>query len=84
MANLPGGNCAPDIMAASVSRIICLDFSWTASGSFLFAASAIWVLRVVISLPGGAGAALARTGIAAAAAMVPPALSKPRRVKFVR
>ncbi len=28
-----GGNCEPEIIAASVSRIICLDFSMTASGS---------------------------------------------------
>ena len=33
IANLPGGSCAPEIAAASVSRIMCLVFSTTASGS---------------------------------------------------
>ena len=33
MANLPGGSSEPEIIAASVSRIMCFVFSTTASGS---------------------------------------------------
>jgi hypothetical protein len=48
MANFPGGSWAPEIAAASVSRIMCLVFSTTASGSARAPASLMYVLTVVI------------------------------------
>ena len=41
IANLPGGSSAPEIIAASVSRMCCLVFSSTSAGSVWAAAAAM-------------------------------------------
>src|SRR6476620_9947797 len=56
MANRPGGSSEPEIIAANVSRMTCLVFSTTASGSFRVAASLMYEASVdVMSAAAAAG-----------------------------
>src|SRR5436190_11836438 len=81
MANLPGGRSAPEIIAASVSRIMNLVFSTTASGSARSAAPLMNVLSVVITSLTSAASAASKpnSGRKAAAANTPPADCNSRR-----
>src|SRR5207237_3749794 len=74
MANVPGGRSAPEIIAASVSRIMNFVFSTTGAGSSRCAAPAMNVLSVVItSLTSAASAgSTPNAGGNAATANTPP------------
>ena len=62
MPNFPGGSSEPEIMAAKVSRIICLVFSMTGAGRGRSPAEAMYSLRVVIMGLMGAAARRRATG----------------------
>src|ERR1043166_8451388 len=81
MANLPGGSSDPEIIAASVSRIMNFVFSTTGAGSSRVAAAAMNVLNVVITSLTSAASAGSKPnfGRNAAAANTPPADWSSRR-----
>src|SRR5947207_5890718 len=81
MANLPGGSSEPEIIAASVSRIMNFVFSTTGSGSPCAAAPPMNVLSVVMTsltsaAPAGSNPSSGRN---ADAANTPPADCRSRR-----
>src|SRR5690242_5348213 len=83
IANLPGGSSDPEIMAASVSRIMNFVFSTTGSGSVRIAAPAMNVLSVVITSLTSAASATSPTNWgrnAAAASNAPVDCSNVRRL----
>ena len=88
---LAGRQLGPEIMAASVSRIMCLVFSTTASGSAREPAALMYVLSVVmigLTAPGFAAAApscaaRATFGATTDAASTPPACLRRSRLFIV-
>ncbi len=81
IANLPGGSSVPEIIAASVSRIMNFVFSTTASGSARVAAPPMNVPSVVMTSLTSAAAAGSKpsSGRNADAANTPPADCSSRR-----
>jgi hypothetical protein len=64
IAKRPGGSSEPEIIAASVSRIMCLVFSTTSAGSAWPAASLMKVLSLVMIGLTAAGFVWARAALA--------------------
>src|SRR6267142_480654 len=81
IAERPGASSEPEMMAANVSSMCCFAFSRTSPGSARPCASLIYVLRLVMTGPGGSPAAPTRAGSIAAAIVAPAPCKRLRRVR---